>query len=138
MKHPTTLFLGTALCAALLGAAAPAAAQNPGPGKALELCLARAGGVTADMIECIGTETERQDARLNQAYKALRATLNAARQKQLQDAQRAWISFRDGNCAFYYDPDGGSMARVAASDCMMSMTAERAHELELLMPERTP
>ena len=35
-------------------------------------------------------------------------------EKQLLEAQRAWIKFRDTNCDFYYDPDGGTMARVRA------------------------
>jgi uncharacterized protein YecT (DUF1311 family) len=32
----------------------------------------------------------------------------------------------------YYDPDGGSMARLSANDCMMMSTAMRAKELENL------
>ncbi|MGB0126460.1 MAG: lysozyme inhibitor LprI family protein [Rhodocyclaceae bacterium] len=50
----------------------------------------------------------------------------------MQEAQRAWIKFRDANCDFYYDPEGGSLARVSANDCMMSSTARRAKELESL------
>lgn len=138
MTPHRTCFTGIALVTALLGPGAPAAAQDGGPGKAFEACMTRAGGVTVDMIECIGSETERQDARLNHAYQALRSTLGTARRQQLQEAQRAWITFRDRNCAFLFDPDGGSIARVAASDCVLRMTAERAGELERLMPERTP
>ena len=86
----------------------------------------------AGMTECITTETQRQDARLNKAYKALMAELPSLRKKQLQEAQRAWIKFRDTNCAFYDDPDGGTLARVNANACMMTATAERASELERL------
>lgn len=84
------------------------------------------------MIECIDAEAQRQDGRLNKAYKALMAGLSAERKKQLLDAQRNWIKFRDANCGFYYDPDGGTMARVSANDCVMNMTAGRAKELENL------
>jgi len=48
----------------------------------------------------------------------------------LQEAQRAWIKYRDTNCDFYYDPDGGTLARVNANSCMMTSTADRARELE--------
>lgn len=95
-------------------------------------CIDKSGGVTMDMIECIGAETQRQDARLNKAYKALTTSLTPERRRPLQEAQRAWIKFRDANCGFYHDPDGGSMARVSANDCMMTMTASRARELESL------
>jgi uncharacterized protein YecT (DUF1311 family) len=90
----------------------------------------KSGGVTLDMVECIVAETDRQDVRLNKAYKDLLGQLSPARKKQLQDAQRAWLKFRDANCGFYGDPDGGSMARVGANDCFMSATATRAKELE--------
>jgi uncharacterized protein YecT (DUF1311 family) len=93
----------------------------------------RSGGVTAAMLDCIGAETKSQDQRLNKVYREVMAQLPAARKKQLQDAQRAWIKYRDANCGFYADPDGGTMATVLASDCFMSATAVRADELEGLM-----
>jgi uncharacterized protein YecT (DUF1311 family) len=52
------------------------------------------------------------------------------RKTQLLEAQRAWIKFRDVNCSFYLDPDGGTLARVSANDCVMTTTASRAVELE--------
>ena len=98
--------------------------------KQFSVCMDKADGVTQHMVECIDAEIKRQDARLNKAYKALVADLNPERKKQLLEAQRAWLKFRDTNCAFYYDPDGGTIARVQAVDCMMTMTASRAKELE--------
>lgn len=92
----------------------------------------KAGGVTPAMLDCIAGETERQDARLNRAYRELSAGLSGERKKGLVEAQRAWLRFRDLNCAFYDDPDGGTEARVSASDCVMTMTANRAAELEQL------
>jgi uncharacterized protein YecT (DUF1311 family) len=87
---------------------------------------------TQDMVECIDSEYKAQDARLNKAYKLLQQNLSADRKKQLLEAQRLWIKYRDANCGFYYDPDGGSMARLSANDCMMISTAMRAKELENL------
>lgn len=98
--------------------------------KQFSVCMDKADGVTQHMVECIDAEIKRQDARLNKAYKAVVADLNPERKKQLLEAQRAWLKFRDTNCAFYYDPDGGTIARVQAVDCLMTMTASRAKELE--------
>lgn len=116
----------------LLMACAPyaASAQDAGLSKQYAACMDKSGGTTMDMIECITGETQRQDARLNKAYKTVMAELAPARKKQLLEAQRAWIKFRDTNCSFYDDPDGGTMARVSANGCMLTTTAERARELE--------
>ena len=121
-----------ALSITLLMACAPyaASAQDAGLSKQHAACMDKSGGTTMGMIECITAEAQRQDARLNKAYKAVMADLSPARKKQLLEAQRAWLKFRDANCGFYYDPDGGTLARVNANDCMMTATAERARELE--------
>jgi hypothetical protein len=84
------------------------------------------------MLECIDAETKRQDLRINKAYKTVMDQLTPERKKQLQQAQRAWITYRDANCQFYFDPDGGSLARVSANDCFMSATATRSKELEAM------
>ncbi|MDP3876717.1 MAG: lysozyme inhibitor LprI family protein [Methylobacter sp.] len=97
---------------------------------AFSACMEQAGGVTNAMIECMGAETARQDVLLNQAYQAVMGGLTPERKRQLQEAQRLWLKYRKANCDFYYDPDGGSMARVSANDCFMAMTAARAKELE--------
>lgn len=33
---------------------------------------------------------------------------------------------------FYDDPDGGTLARVLSNECMMTLTAQRAQELEAM------
>jgi len=85
---------------------------------------------TTDVVECIGVEHKAQDRNLNAAYKALMGSLSSERQKQLRTAQRAWITYRDANCDFYFDPDGGTIARLQANECVLSMTAQRAAELQ--------
>lgn len=99
-------------------------------------CMDKSGGVTVDMHNCIGEEHARQDARLNQAYKALTAQLTPLRKNELVAAQRLWIQYRDANCKFYADPDGGTMATINAASCGLEMTAERAKELERLAEQR--
>jgi uncharacterized protein YecT (DUF1311 family) len=74
----------------------------------------------------------RQDARLNENYKKLISKLPTERKNALVEAQRAWIKFRDANCGFYADPEGGSAARMTANECFLNATADRAKELRLL------
>ena len=48
-------------------------------------------------------------------------------------AQRAWIAFRDAECALVYASWGsGSMRNIAASACMADMTADRVIALRQL------
>ena len=93
-------------------------------------CLEKSNGITIEMINCILAETRRQDARLN--YKRLILKLAIERKNALVEAQRAWIRFRDANCGFYADPEGGSAARVTAHECFLNATVDRAKELRLL------
>ena len=116
------------LIAATLGMS-PVVAADREFSKEFGACLDKAAGVTPAMIDCISAELKRQDALLNQNYRKLMASLSTGRKKTLQEAQRAWIKFRDTNCDFYYDPDGGSAARVDANECLLNATADRANEL---------
>ena len=97
---------------------------------AFETCIKQSGGVTAQMVDCIRGELVIQDAKLNQAYRQSQKKLSKERRDQLTKAQRAWIIFRDANCAFYFDPEGGTMARLDAEQCILSATAYRVKELE--------
>ena len=117
-------------CLVLSGLACAQAEERTS--KPYAACLDAAGGATFAMQDCISAELERQDRRLNEAYKALMGSVPEKRKAQLRDAQRKWIEFRDANCEFYYDPQGGSAARLASNECVVTLTAERAHELETL------
>lgn len=96
----------------------------------------RAAGVTAAMSDCIAADFQRQDGRLNAAYRALRESLAPTRRSALLRAQRDWLRFRDSHCAFLLDPEGGTLARVSAGDCRRRMTQQRADELQALRTER--
>jgi uncharacterized protein YecT (DUF1311 family) len=98
-----------------------------------DACIKKSGGVTSEMMDCVNVETKRQDEKLNQSYQKLLTSLKAARKAQLVDAQRAWLKYRELNCAFYDDGSGGTAAGLAANDCTMTMTAKRAGELEYLL-----
>ena len=93
-------------------------------------CMDESDGVTIDMRSCIGEEYLVQDAKLNFAYKKLSAQLTAGRKQQLVTAQRLWIQYRDANCEFYADPEGGTLATINSATCGLDETARRAKELE--------
>jgi uncharacterized protein YecT (DUF1311 family) len=98
-------------------------------------CIDASGGNTFTMIECTTAETARWDKRLNANYKSLLETLDPDRKKALIAAEVAWLKFRDSNCDFLFDPNGGQAARMAANSCVLRMTAERALELESFKPK---
>lgn len=98
--------------------------------KAFGACVEKSGGVTSAMLDCADAEFKLQDQRLNKAYRELSSGLNAKRRRDLVEVQRLWIRFRDANCAFYADPEGGTAASLAASSCTLQLTATRAKELE--------
>jgi uncharacterized protein YecT (DUF1311 family) len=93
-------------------------------------CIEKAGAVDPAVLECISAEYDFQDKRLNAAYRKLIGSLTGERKKQLLEAQRLWGKYTEANCAFYYDPDGGTMARMQAAECAVTARIERAVELE--------
>ena len=95
-------------------------------------CMDESGGVTMNMLDCMGSEAEQQDARLNENYKAAMQALTPAQQTQLRDAQRLWIKFRDADCALLGSLTGGSIDRINSASCFLDMTKQRADGLARL------
>ena len=118
-----------------LGTSIAAAENNRELNQEYLTCLDKANGVTFSMIDCIGAETSRQDNQLSDNYKRLISKISPERKEALLNAQRAWIRFRDANCNFYGDPEGGTSARLSADECLLNATADRAKELKLLIPD---
>ena len=122
--------LGTILAVfGLLLSTPPLAAADSEMTQEYLTCMDKSSGNTAGMTDCISAETARQDARLNENYKRLMSKLSAKRRNALREAQRAWVKFRDTNCSFYFDPDGGTAALLDGRDCFLQATANRAKEL---------
>ena len=83
------------------------------------------------MADCLKAEYERQDVRLNRAYRvALTAQLGEAERDQLRRAQRAWIRYRDESCR--EGARGGTIDLLNHTGCMGERTRQRADELERL------
>jgi uncharacterized protein YecT (DUF1311 family) len=93
------------------------------------------GASTMGMIGCISDETTKQDAKLNAAYAKAMADLTPGQKVKLKAAQRAWIAFRDADCASFEDQDWGSLSRINANMCVLHRTVERTIELEDYPPE---
>jgi len=98
---------------------------------ALQRCLESDDGAsTLGQMRCIEAELKIQDGRLNTAYRAAQVDLNARQKAKLLAAQRSWIAFRDADCAAWYDEDWGTIAKVLASDCLLTRTIERTDQLK--------
>ncbi|WP_419320082.1 lysozyme inhibitor LprI family protein [Caulobacter sp. ErkDOM-E] len=129
----------TMLIAAALLAVAPVAAQAEDGVKfspAYELCLDKPdNGNTYGMLKCGDAEMAFQDARLNKAYKADMADLaeGPVAKAALLKSQRAWIAFRDADCATVRALSGGTIAPIYVQNCYLEHTARRAQALEDLL-----
>jgi len=117
------------LAIAVTTLSAGANAADDGYSTTYTACMDESGGVTVNMLDCMGSETEQQDARLNQNYKAAMQALTQAQQTQLRDAQRLWIKFRDADCALLGSLTGGSIDRINSASCFLDMTKQRADDL---------
>ena len=106
----------------------PAGAEMFGPG--FQPCGKETS--TLAVVECVQAKTNVADQRLNTAYKALQARIDAAQRQPLLSAQRLWVQYRDANCGFYGTQDG-SIRQAHAAECIRSMTEDRARELEKAM-----
>lgn len=119
-------FAGAAM-AALLGAAV---FWHSTAVKAAEDC-ANVTSTTRDIDQCFYRLYQQADAELNALYRELTAKLaDASENALLQEAERAWILYRDKECAF--ETAGtrqGTIHPIEVSDCLTAKT--RAHTLEL-------
>ena len=113
--------------------------------KLSSLCIdSEPNGMTTQLSAmCINAETLFWDEKLNAEYQLTMGLMKeqddidradvpefAQRADRLRDAQRAWIAYRDANCAFDHSIwGGGSMRMIWGASCMASMTAERTVDL---------
>lgn len=95
-------------------------------------CAGKTEGVTQAIQDCIEEEYAYQDNRLNTGYQALMTSLSESERVALRDAQRRWILERDRKCDWDEQSEGQAQ-RVEANDCLLTMTAIRADELETML-----
>lgn len=69
------------------------------------------------------------DRELNAAYRRLAAQASPGGRERLRLAQRAWIAFRDLDCAARAGSRGGSFHPAAVALCLEQVTDERTRTL---------
>ena len=116
-------------------------------GHAAEACseAVEGGWTTRGMSACAAMEAALWDERLNAAWGPAMAWAKrmdeaerdafegrfSNRAETLLAAQRAWLAFRDAQCAYAHAEWGsGSMRAIAHPTCMMDVVAERSLFLE--------
>lgn len=120
---PRPLLLLFPLC--LMTAAAPASAA--------EECSAAA--TQTEMNACTAQAYRESDDALNRAYAELRERLAGQTEALglLTTAQRAWITFRDAQCAYSASGiGGGSLYPTVMAMCLDELTRKRTAEIESL------
>ena len=95
-------FVSFVVPALALVATLPVEAEMFGPG--FQPCGEKTS--TLAVVECVQAKTALADQRLNAAYKALQARIEANQRQSLLAAQRLWVQYRDANCGFYGVQDG--------------------------------
>ncbi|MGP4673054.1 lysozyme inhibitor LprI family protein [Agrobacterium salinitolerans] len=116
------------------GISMPVAAQEPN---------CKEPQTQADMTICAGKDYEKADKQLNVEYQKLRKLLTERDKAADADgkgaadalvtAQRAWVAFRDANCALSgFQARGGSMEPMLISSCLAEMSTKRADDLRQL------
>ncbi|RBI67261.1 hypothetical protein DQ400_10630 [Vreelandella sulfidaeris] len=86
----------------------------------------------AELTECSALAYQSADAELNEAYQVLVNQLsnNVASLEKLRAAQRAWIGFRDAECAFESSAvEGGSAQPMVRNGCLERLTEARTEAL---------
>jgi uncharacterized protein YecT (DUF1311 family) len=110
-------------------------------------------GTTASAVECFNKEYKKWGDILNTNYQknidllskslakypdsddphAHEDHVQVAKEKEaLESAQKLWTQYRDANCDMY-ENRGGTVARILGSRCMVTMTVDRAQELERIL-----
>lgn len=87
----------------------------------------------ATMNACASKEFEAADKALNAAYHEVVRRIGSDHETRsaLKTAQRAWIAFRDGECAFQANSvEGGSIYPMIVAGCETTLTEARTEQLK--------
>ena len=86
----------------------------------------------SEMNICANQSYERADGELNVKYQEIVRRMQGGSGVALfRAAQRAWIPFRDAECAFFASTyEGGSMQPMAMSVCLEDVTRKRIADFD--------
>lgn len=119
MKHEAAFFATALLVVSTSGAAAASKTVD-----------CRSAQQQIDLDICADRDFRAADAQLNALYRSIQANYNS-QGRELLTSERAWIAYRDSECAF--ETDGvrdGSAQPMMRSMCLGGMTRLRIRELE--------
>jgi uncharacterized protein YecT (DUF1311 family) len=101
--------------------------------------IARAAGACetsnssqAEMTECYGNAYKKSDGELNAVYRQIIGRLknDKATTTLLVTAQKAWVGFRDAECAFSTSGNaGGTVYPMIQAICLDGLTTKRISDL---------
>lgn len=87
----------------------------------------------AEETNCFIAASKAADNKLNATYTRIREMLSSDEQKDLQEAQRLWLRFRDANCSAERNLYGsGTAAPMVYAACMEADTRQRTAELKTM------
>ena len=123
-KHHKLIYIFLA-CFLFTGPSASGQASVP------EVCKDRK--TQREMNECLASAYGDADSDLNALYTSVKSKLHPAAVTKLQEAQRAWIRYRDSDCeaeAGLYE--GGSIQPAVRWGCLERVTRARIAELHVI------
>ncbi|MCL1635731.1 DUF1311 domain-containing protein [Luteimonas sp. SX5] len=91
-------------------------------------CAETSHGVTGEILDCIASEFEYQDGRLNEMYRKLLAKLSGSQRNSLVGEQRRWLSKKEQECKWHPETEGQGQL-IDAMSCELNLTTARANEL---------
>jgi len=84
-----------------------------------------------EINDCEGQKFKKADAALNAVYAKLAAKVSAAGKAKLVEAQRAWVKYRDAQCAFEtLGTIDGSIHPLEVAQCETGLTKEQTRRLD--------
>ena len=122
-----TLAVGLAIMAASMFLAAPASADPQ-----YDSCAE--GAADARVRACGDAWIQREDRRLNDAWREFISFLDGRERELALEEQRAWIRFKDQSCNFFTTGQYGTWGRDSNFPrCRAAVIASRVAELEALL-----
>ena len=97
-----------------------------------KICIQSADGVPGEAEWCYLNFENEIGRELQEVYDNLISVLGS-KNRQLREAQRAWIKYQEKNCAFVeqvHKQESLGWARVSRSQCLLRNTLERKSDLE--------
>ena len=87
-----------------------------------------------EMNQCAAAQYQAADKKLNETWQQALKRASGQQLELLKNAQQAWISLRDADCAFLASgAEGGSMQPMLISQCMTDKSVEREAFLASLL-----